>query len=68
VGIGEARLHGAPLEAVRILREAESTATEAGYTALELMAQAELCIPSIAAGQLEDMRLLAEQVLAKART
>jgi LuxR family transcriptional regulator, maltose regulon positive regulatory protein len=67
VGIGEARLLDAPLEAVRLLREAESTATEAGYTALELMAQAELCIPSIATGAVEEMRLLAEQVLSRAR-
>ena len=34
----------------------------AGYTSLELMAQAELCIPSIATGALEEMRLLAEDV------
>jgi LuxR family transcriptional regulator, maltose regulon positive regulatory protein len=67
VGVGEARLLDDPLEAVRLLREAESTATEAGYTALELMAQAELCIPSIATGALEEMRLLAEQVLSRAR-
>jgi LuxR family transcriptional regulator, maltose regulon positive regulatory protein len=67
VGIGEARLLDAPLEAVRLLREAESTATEAGYTALELMAQAELCIPSIATGAVEEMRLLAEDVLARAK-
>ncbi len=66
VGIGEARLLDAPLEAVRLLREAESTATEAGYTALELMAQAELCIPSIATGAVEEMRLLAEDILARA--
>ena len=33
---------------------------DAGYTALELMAQAELCIPSIATGHLEDMRLLVD--------
>ena len=67
VGMGEARLLEDPLEAVRLLQEAESTARDAGYTALELVAQAERCIPSIATGQVEDTRLLAEHVLARAR-
>ena len=67
VGRGEARLLNDPLEAVRLLQEAESAARDAGYTALELAAQAEQCIPATATGRVEDIRLLAEHVLAKAR-
>jgi len=66
LGIGEARLLEHPAEAVRLLQEARSAATAAGYTALQLAAEAELCIPSIATGRLEDTRQLAEAVLAQA--
>jgi len=41
MGMGEARLLDQPLEAVRLLQEAEAKARDAGYTALELVAQAE---------------------------
>ena len=67
VGMGEARLLDNPLEAVRLLQEAESTARDAGYGALEIVAQAEQCIPLVATGRVEDIRLLAEHVLAKAK-
>lgn len=67
LGMGEARLLDDPLEAVRLLQEAEATAREAGYTALELTAQAEQCVPSTATGRVDDIRLLAEHVLAKAK-
>jgi LuxR family maltose regulon positive regulatory protein len=66
VGMSEARLLDHPLQAVRLLREAQSTASESGYAALGLMAQAEMCVPSIATGRLDDTRVLAEHVLAEA--
>ncbi len=66
VGMSEARLLDHPLRAVRLLREAYTTASEAGYTALGLMARAEVCIPSIATGRLDETRGLAERVLAEA--
>ena len=66
VGMSEARLLDHPLEAVRLLREAHATASESGYTALGLIAQAEICIPSIATGRLDDARAMAQDVLAEA--
>jgi LuxR family maltose regulon positive regulatory protein len=66
VGMSEARMLDRPLEAVRLLRQAHATATEAGYTALGLMAHAEICIPSIATGRLDDAQALAKDVLAEA--
>ena len=66
VGMSEARLLDHPLEAVRLLREAQATADESGYVALGLMAQAEVCIPSVATGRLDDTRVLAEHVVAEA--
>ena len=66
VGMSEARLLDHPLSAVRLLGEAYTTAREAGYAALGLMARAELCVPSIATGRLDDSRVAAEEVLAEA--
>jgi LuxR family maltose regulon positive regulatory protein len=66
LGIGEARLLDHPLEALRLLREARAAAMDLGYTALKLTAEAELCIPSVATGHLEDTRQLAESTLAQA--
>ncbi|HSF97151.1 MAG TPA: LuxR C-terminal-related transcriptional regulator [Ornithinibacter sp.] len=68
VGMSEARLLDHPLQAVRLLHEAQSTANDSGYVALRLMAQAEICIPSIATGRLEDTRVLAEHVVAEANS
>ncbi len=66
LGIGEARLLEDPLEALRLLREARSAATDLGYTALKLTAEAELCVPSVATGRLEETRQLAEATLTQA--
>jgi LuxR family maltose regulon positive regulatory protein len=66
LGIGEARLLEDPLEALRLLRLARAAAIDHGYTALKLTAEAELCIPSVAAGHLEDTRRLAEATLTQA--
>jgi LuxR family maltose regulon positive regulatory protein len=67
LGIGEARLLDRPLEALRLLRAARSTAMDFGYTALKLTAEAELCVPSVATGHLEETRQLAEATLTQAR-
>jgi LuxR family maltose regulon positive regulatory protein len=66
VGMSEARLLDHPLEAVRLLREAHATASESGYAALGLAARAEMCIPSIATGHLDDTKSIAQGVLTEA--
>ena len=66
LGIGEARLLDHPLEAFRLLQAARSAARDLGYTSLKLTAEAELCIPSVATGQLEETRQLAEATLTQA--
>jgi LuxR family maltose regulon positive regulatory protein len=66
LGIGEARLLEHPLEALRLLREARSAAMDLGYTALQLTAEAELCVPSVATGHLEETRQRAEATLTQA--
>lgn len=67
VGLGEARLLDSPAEAVRLLREAGTTAAEGGFAGLVLAARAERCLPAIATGQLAEARMLAEEVLGGTR-
>ena len=66
VGMSEARMLDHPLEAVRLLHDAHATASESGYAALGLAARAEMCIPSVATGHLEDAKATAQDVLTEA--
>lgn len=65
-GMGHARLQDDLAEALRLLRSAARAAREAALPALELAALAETLVPSIAEGDLESTRALAESVLADA--
>lgn len=67
VGIGEARLQDDVPAALQLLRAAEATARQAGFTAVELAARAEQCIPAITEGDLEGIRAEATRVLDTAR-
>jgi len=67
-GMGHARLQDDLPQALRLLRDAAESARASGFTALELAALAETCVPSISEGDLESTRLLAERLLADARS
>ena len=66
LGMGEARLQEDVPAAIRLLTAARDTARARGFTAIELVARAELCVPMIATGDLVSIESEAHAVLDEA--
>lgn len=66
LGMGEARLQEDVAAAIRLLTSARDTARARGFTAIELVARAELCVPLIATGDLLSVEAEAQAVLDEA--